>query len=148
MPTKGHLVMLWFSSSQVWMWELDHKESWALKNWCFWIMVLEKTLESPLDSKIKPVHPKGNEPEYSLEGLMMRLKLQYFGHLMWRADSQERTLMLGTTEGRRRGMTEWDGWMASLTQWTWVWANSGRQYEGQGSKVCCSSWDGKEMGTV
>ena len=65
-------------------------------------MVLEKTLESPLDCKeIQPVHPKGN-PEYSLEGLMLKLKLQYFGHLMQRTDSLEKTLMLGKTEGRRR----------------------------------------------
>ena len=75
-----------FSSSHVWMWELDYKENWALKNWCFWTVVLEKTLESPLDRKeIKPVSPKEINPEYSLEGLM--LKLQYFGHLMWRANS-------------------------------------------------------------
>ena len=66
-------------------------------------------------------------PEYSLEGLMLKLKLQYFGHLMQTAGSSEKTLMLGNTEGRRRrGNREWDGWMASPTQWTWVWANSGR----------------------
>ena len=66
-------------------------------------MVLEKTFESPLDCKeIQPVHPKGNQPEYSLEGLMLKLKLQYFGHLMQRADSLEKTLMLGKSEGRRR----------------------------------------------
>ena len=66
-------------------------------------MVLEKTLESPLDCKeIQPVHPKGNQSEYSLEGLMLKLKLQYFGHLMQRADSFEKTLMLGKIEGRRR----------------------------------------------
>ena len=66
-------------------------------------MVLEKTLESPLDSKeINTVHPKGNKPEYSLEGLMLKLKHQYFGHLMRRADSLEKTLMLGETEGRRK----------------------------------------------
>ena len=89
-----------FSSSHVWMWELDHKEGWAPKNWCFQTLVLEKTLESPLDSKeIKPVHPKGNQP-YSLEGLMLRL--QDFGHLMQRADSLNKTLMLGKIEGRRR----------------------------------------------
>ena len=71
------------SSSHVWMWELDYKESWVLKNWCFWTVVLEKTLESPLDSKeIQPIHPKEISPEYSLEGLMLKLKLQYFGHLM------------------------------------------------------------------
>ena len=69
-----------FSSSHVWMWELDYKESWALKNWCFWTVVLEQTLESPLYCKeIKPVSPKGNQSEYSLEGLMLKLKLQYFG---------------------------------------------------------------------
>ena len=66
-------------------------------------------------------------PEYSLDDLMVKLKLQYFGHLMWRANSLEKTLMLGKIEGkRRRGNRGWDGWMASLIQWTWVWANSGR----------------------
>ena len=65
-------------------------------------------------------------PEYSLKGLMLRLKLQYFGHLMWRANSLEEALMLGKFEGmRRRGYRGWDGWMASLTQWTWIWAKSG-----------------------
>ena len=63
MPTKVHLVKaMFFSSSHVWMWQLGHKESWALKNWCFWAVVLEKTVENPLDCKaIKPVHPKGNQ---------------------------------------------------------------------------------------
>ena len=65
-------------------------------------------------------------PEYSLEGLMLKLKLQIFDHLMWRTDSLEKTLMLGKIEGwRRRGQQRWDGWMASLTQWTWVWLSSG-----------------------
>ena len=65
-------------------------------------------------------------PECSLEGLMLKLKLQYFGHLMWRTDSFEKTLILGKIEGGRRGEDRgWDGWMASLTQWTWVWVNSG-----------------------
>ena len=72
-------------------------------------------------------------PEYSLEGLMLKLKLQYFGHLMWRADSFEKTLMLGKIEGeRKRANRGWDGWMASLTQWTWVWVDSG-----------CWWWTGK-----
>ena len=80
------------------MWELDHKESWVPKSWCFWTVVLEKTHESPLDCKeIQPV-----SPENSLEGLMLKLKLQYFGHLMQRTDSLEKTLMLGKIEGRRR----------------------------------------------
>ena len=75
-----------------------------LKNGCFQIVVLEKTLENPLDFKeIKPVNSKKINPEYSWEGLLLKLKLQYFGHLMGRADSLEKTLMLGKTEGRRRG---------------------------------------------
>ena len=90
-----------FSSSHVWMWELDHKESWVAKNWCFWTVVLEKTLENPLDCKIKPVL-KEISPEYSLEGLMLKLKLQYFDHLIQRTDSLEKILMLGEIGGRRR----------------------------------------------
>ena len=85
------------------MWELDHEEGWGLKNWCFWTVVLEKTLESPLDCKINQSILKDISPEYSLEGLMLTLKLQYFGHLMRRADSLEKALMLGKVEGRRRG---------------------------------------------
>ena len=103
-----------FSSSHACMWELDNKERWVPRHWCFWTVVLEKTLESPLDCKeIQPVHPKGGSfqdpkgtfnPECSLEGLILKLKLQYFGHLMQRADSLEKTLMLGKIEGgRRRG---------------------------------------------
>ena len=96
------------------------KESWAPKNWCFWIVVLEKTLESPLDCKeIQPVLP--NSPGCSLEGLTLKLKLQYFGHLMRRADSFEKTWcwerLRAGGEGDDRG---WDGWMASPTRWTWV----------------------------
>ena len=111
----------------MWTWELDYKESWALKNWYFWTVVLEKTLKSPLDCKeIQTVHHKGNSLEYSLEGLMLKLKLQYFGHLMGRTDSLEKTLMLGKLkvggEGDDRG---WDGWMASSTRWTRVWVSSG-----------------------
>ena len=64
--------------------------------------------------------------EHSFEGLMQKLKLQYFGHLMWRADPLEKTLKMGKIEGKRRDNRGWDGWMASLMQWTWVWANSGR----------------------
>ena len=99
----------------------------SAKNWCFWTVVLEKTLESPLDCKeIQPVHPKADQSWVSIEGLRLKLKLQYFGHLMQRADSLEKTLMLGGIgaggEGDDRG---WDGWMASLTRWTWVWVKSG-----------------------
>ena len=109
------------------MGELDYKESWVPKNWCFWTVVLEKTLESPLDCKeIQPVHPKGNSPEYSLEGLMLKLEPQYFGHLMQSTDSLEKhwcwkRLKVGG-EGDDGG---WEGRMASPTQWAWVWGSSG-----------------------
>ena len=105
-----------FYSIHVWMWKLDHKESWALKNWCFWTGVLEKTLENPLDCKeIQQVHPKEISPEYSLEGLMLKLELQYFNHLMWRADSFEKTLMLGKTEGGRRRGWQRMRWLDGIT---------------------------------
>ena len=98
------------------MWELDYKESRVPKNWCFWTAVLEKTLESPLDSKeIQPVHPKKISPEYSLEGLMLMLKLQYFGHLMWRTDSLEKTLMLGGIGRRRRRGQQRMRWLDGIT---------------------------------
>ena len=116
-----------FSSSQGWMWELDHKESWALKNWCFWTVVLEKTLESPLDwKKIQPVHPKGNQSWI----------------FIGRTDAEAETLILLPPDAKswliwkdrdagkdwkweEKGTTGWDGWMSSPTQRTWVWVNSG-----------------------
>ena len=105
-----------FPSSHVGMWELDHKEGWVPKNWCLWTMVLDKTLESPLDYKeIKPVNPKEVNPDYSLEGLMLMLKLQCSGHLMWRADSLEKTLRLGKIEGRRRREPWRMRWLDSIT---------------------------------
>ena len=92
-----------FSSSHAWMWELDYKESWAPKNWCFWTMLLEKTLRVPSTARRSNQSIlKEISPEYSLEGLMLKLKLQYFGHLMQRTDSLEKTLMLGKIEGGRR----------------------------------------------
>ena len=98
------------------MWELDYKESWAPKNGCFWTVVLEKTLENPLDCKeIQPVHPKGDQSWVcSSEWLMLTLKLQYFGHLMWRADSFEKILMLRKIEGRRRGWQKMR-WLDGIT---------------------------------
>ena len=85
------------------MWELDYKESWEPKNWCFWTMVLEKTLRVPWTARRSNQSIlKEISPEYSLEGLMLKLKLQYFGHLTQRTDSFEKTLMLGNIEGRRR----------------------------------------------
>ena len=105
-----------FSSSHVWMWELAHKESWVPKNWCFWTVVLEKTLESPLDCKeISQSILKEISPEYSLEGLRLKLKLQYFGHLVWRTASFEKTLMLAKIEGRRRRGRQRMRWLDGIT---------------------------------
>ena len=118
-----------FSSSHVWMWELDYKESWVPKYWCFWNVVLEKTLESPLDCKeMQPVHPKGNQSWTFIR----RTDVKAEPPILWPPDTwcEELThlkrpwcwerLRVGG-EGDDRG---WDGWMASPTQWTWVWATS------------------------
>ena len=114
-----------FSNGHIWMWELDYNESWPLKSWCFCAVVLEKTLESPLDCKeIEPVHPKGDKSWCSFEGLMLKLNLLYFATwceeltpLKWpwwwerlRPEDEEEDRV-------------WDGWMASPTQLTWVWVN-------------------------
>ena len=105
-----------FFCSRVQMWELDHKEVWMPKNWCFWTVVLEKTLESPSDYReIKPVIPKGNQPEYSLKRLILKLKLQNFGHLMRRADLLEKTLMLGKIEGKTRREQQRMRWLDVIT---------------------------------
>ena len=92
--------------------KLTCRTYWVTQNWCFWTVVLEKTLESLLDCKeIKPV----NQPDYSLEGLMQELKLQYFSQLMWRTDSLEKTLMLGKIEGRRRRGRQRMKWLDGIT---------------------------------
>ena len=127
---------------------LDCEESWALKNWCFWTMVLEKTLERPLDCKeIQPVHLKEISPGCSLEGMMLKLKLQYFGHLMWRVDSLEKTLMLGGIGGRRRGrQDEMAGWHHRLNRHEFEWTTG--VGDGQRGLVCCDSWGRKESDTT
>ena len=105
-----------FSSSYVWMWELDYKESWALKNWWFWTVVLERTLESPLNYKeIQPVHPKGNQSWIFIGRTDSEAETPNFGHLMWRADSFEKTLMLGKTEGRKRRGRKRIRWLDGIT---------------------------------
>ena len=105
-----------FSSSHVWMWELEYKESWVQKNLCFWTVVLEQTLETPLESKkIQPVHPKGDQSWVFMKGLIVKLKLQLFGHLLWRADSFEKTLMLGKIEGGRRRGRQRMRWLDGIT---------------------------------
>ena len=98
-----------FSSSRIWMWKLDHKEGWALKNWCFWTVVLEKTLESPLDSKeIKPVNPKGNQPWIFIG----KTDAQAEAPIFWPPNAKcwltEIYLVLGKIEGKRKGSS--GGW--------------------------------------
>ena len=101
-----------FSSGQVWMWELDYKESWALKNWCFWTVVLEKTLESPLDGKeIQPVHPKGGQSWVFIG----RTDVEAETPILWPPDSFEKTLMLGKIEGRRRRGQQRMRWLDGIT---------------------------------
>ena len=117
-----------FSSSHVWMWELEHKESWTTKNWCFQIVVLEKILESPLDSKeLKLGNPKGNQSWIFTERTDAEAKAPILWPPNGRVSSLEKILMLGKLEVKENSSREWDGWMASSTRWTWIWANSGRQ---------------------
>ena len=116
LPTMVHLVSFAFSSSHLWMWELDYKESWALKNWCFELWYWRRLLRVPWtvrrsnQSILREISPR-----YSLEGLMLRLKLQYFGHLMQRADSLEKTLMVGGIGGRRRRGRQRMRWLDGIT---------------------------------
>ena len=139
-PTYG------FSSSHVWIWDVDYKESWVPKNWCFWNVVLEKTQETlgtarrSDQSILKEINP-----EYSLEGLMLKLKLQYFSHLMWRANSEEKILMLGKTEGKRRRGWQRRKWLdryhrLNKREFEQILGESG----GRRSLVCCSPWGHEE----
>ena len=136
-----------FSSSHVWMWELDHKESWAAKN-CFWTVVLEKTLESPLDCKeIQSVHPKGNQSwifigrtDAEAEAPILWPPVEELIHLK-RPWCWER---LEAGEGDDRG---WDGWMASLTWRTWIWASS-QSCWWTGRPGVYSPWSHKESDTT
>ena len=123
--SKGLVKAMVFCSSHVWMCELDHKEGWVLKSWCFWTVVLEKSLESPLDCKeIQPVHPKGNQSWIFIG------RTDAEAPILWPPDAKnwligkrpwcwERVKAGG---GDNRG---WIGWMTSLIQWIWVWVNSG-----------------------
>ena len=109
------------------MWELDCEEGWALKNWCFWTVVLEKTLESPLDCKeIQPVHPKGDH-SWVFFG---RTDVEAETPILWPPDVKSWLIWKDPNAGKdwgqeEKGMTGWDGWMASLTQRTWFWVDSG-----------------------
>ena len=129
------------------MWELDHKEGWALKNWCFelgWLLRVPRTARRSNQSILKEINP-----EYSLEGLMLRLKLQYFGHLMWRVDSLENTLILGGIEGRRRRGRQRMRWLDGITvlnahEFGWTPGVG----DGQGGLACYNSWGHKESDTT
>ena len=134
-----------FSSNHVWIWELDCKESWAPKNWCFWTVVLEKTLESPLDCKgIQIVHPKGHQSWIFIG----RTEAESETPILWPPDVKNCLIWKDPDPGKdwrqeEKGMTGWDGWMASLTRWTWM--SKLREFgDGQGSLVCCSPWGHKE----
>ena len=138
-----------FSSSHAQMWELDHKESWAPKNWCFWTVVLEKTLESPLDCKeIKPVHPKGNQSWIFTGRTDAEADAPILGHLMWRADSFEKTLMVEKTEDRRKRGWQRMRWLDGITDLMDM--SLSRQGVGnrQGGLVCCNPWGRKELDTT
>ena len=118
-----------FSSGHVWMWELDCEESRAPKNWCFFeVWYLRRLLRVPWTARWSNQSIlKEISPEYSLEGLMLKLKLQYSGHLIWRTNPLEKTLMLGKIEGRRRRGQQRMRWLDGITESmdTWIWASSG-----------------------
>ena len=137
-----------FPSSHVQMWELDNKEGCTLKNWCFRILMLEKTLESPLDCKIKSVNLKEMNLEYSLEGLMLKLKLYCFGHLRWGAQligkDPDARKYWGQEKGAAEGeMVGWPHWLNGH-EFEQTPGNS----EGQGSLACGNPWGGKESDTT
>ena len=131
------------------MWELDCEERWAPKNWCFWTVVLERLLRVPWTARRSNQSIlKEISPGCSLEGLMLKLKLQYFGHLMWRTDSLEKTLMLGGIAGEEKGMTddEMAGWHHQLDGHELEWTLG--VGDGQGGLACCNSWGRKESDTT
>ena len=138
-----------FSSSRVWMWELDYKESWALKNWCFWAVVLEKTLESPLDCKeIQPVHPKGNQSWIFIG----RIDAEAEAPILWLPDVESwfiwKDLDAGKYWAGGEGVTEDEivGWHHWLNGHEFEWTTG--VGDGQGGLVCCSPWGRKESDTT
>ena len=109
------------------MGDLDHRKGWAPKNWCFQTVVLEKTLGSPLDNKeIKPISPEGNLPWIFIGNTDAEAEASMLHHLTWRVIHWKRPRGWEKLKAKEGDDTGWDGWMASLTQWTWVWASSGR----------------------
>ena len=127
LPTMVRLVKAMIFPVVMYGCESWTKKNWVPKNWCFWIVVLEKTLETPLNCKdIKPVHPKENQSWIFIERTGTEAETPYFGHLMWRIDSFEKTLMLGKKEGReKRGWMTEDEMVGHPPTWrTWVWLSS------------------------
>ena len=142
LPNKGLFSQNYgFSSSHVWMWELNPKEFWVLKAWCFWTVMLEKTVESPLDCKIKSVYPKGNQSWisywkdwcWSWSSNILATWCEELTH--WKRPRCWKRLKAGG-EGVNRG---WDVWMASAAQWTWVWSSS-RSWWWTRNPAYCSPW--------
>ena len=139
-----------FSSGHVWMCELEHKESWALKNWCFWTVVLEKTLESPLDCKeIKPVHPKGNQ-SWIYTG---RIVAEAQAPILWPPDVKSWLIWKDPKAGKNwrreeKGMKEDEmaGWHHRLDGHGFGWTPG--VGDGQGGLACCGSWGHKESDTT
>ena len=135
-----------FSSGHLWVWELDHKEGWVPNSWCFWTVVLEKT-ESPWNARRSNQSTlKEIRPEYSLEGLILKLNLQYFGYLMQRTGSLEpvtntqHTLMLGLIEGRRRRRRQRMRWLDVIIDLMDMSLSNFRTWWRTGKPVCCSPW--------
>ena len=129
LPIKVPIVKgVIFSSSYAWMWELNHKEGWTMKNWCFGTVVLEKILESSLDStEIKPVNPKGNQSWLFIG----RTDVEAEAPTLWPPDANSRLTVKYPGAGKdwgqvEKGQTGWYGWVASLNRWTQVWANNRR----------------------
>ena len=139
-----------FSNSHVWMWELDYKESWVPKNWCFWTVVLDKTLESPLDCKeIQPVHPKGDQSWVFIRWTDVEAETT----ILWPPDVMSwligKDLDAGKDWGQEeKGTTEDEmvGWYHWLNGHEFGWTL--RVSDGQGGLACCNSWGRKELDTT
>ena len=138
-----------FCSSHVWLWELDHKESWALKNCCFWTVVLEKTLESPLDCKIKPVNPKGNQSLIFIE----RTDAEAEAPILWPPHVKNWLIGKDPDVGKDWRQEEKGTMEEEMVGWH-HWLN-GHEFEqalgdseGEGSLACCSPWGCKELDTT
>ena len=151
LSVKVHLVKaMVFPSGHVWMWELDYKESWEQRNWCFWTVVLEKTHENPLECKeIKPVNPKGNQSWILIGRTMLKLKLQYF----WPPDAKNS--LIGKDPDAGKDWRQEEKGMAEDEMVRWHHPLNGREFEEargvgdeQGSLACCSPWGRRESDTT